>query len=183
MRPLTTKQKRFLDNHVIKGMSISESVRRAGYNVTSGRSEDYGSLGCRMLKTERVRNYFNKLKEKEFNKMVLSVGEKRAFLARAVRCDVTNPDVDLVQEQVETTSEHGKTTKVKVVDKLRALELDSKIAGDFYDDRQPQVSNPFMLIVQLGKTAGTSLMDDARQAVAVGQLPHPATIDAELVRD
>jgi hypothetical protein len=168
-------------------MSIAESVRRAGYNVTSGRSEDYGSLGCRMLKTERVRNYFNKLKEKEYNNMVLSIGEKRAFLARAVRCDVANPDRDLVQEQVETTSEHGKTTKLKVVDKLRALELDSKIAGDFYDDRQPQVSNPFMLIVQLGKSGVSSgtLADDARQAVSVGQLPHPAPLvmDADIVAD
>jgi hypothetical protein len=58
------------------------------------------------------------------------------------------------------------------------------MAGDNFADRQPQAHNPFMLIIALGKTAGnTSLMDDARQAVSVGQLPHPATIDAELVRD
>jgi len=170
-RPLTTKQKRFLENHVIKGMSISESVRRAGYNVTSGRSEDYGSLGCRMLKTDRVRNYFEKLKAKEFSKMALSLEEKRAFLARAVRCDVSNPDADLIQEVSETANEHGVSRKVKVVDKLRALELDSKIAGDFYADREPQANNPFMFVVAFGKSVNNN-------ADSVTDKP---VIDAEII--
>jgi hypothetical protein len=170
-RPLTTKQKRFLENHVIKGMSIAESVRRAGYNVTSGRSEDYGSLGCRMLKTDRVRNYFEKLKAKEFSKMALSVEEKRAFLARAVRCDVSSPDADLIQEVSETSGEHGVSRRVKVVDRLRALELDSKIAGDFYSDREPQANNPFLFIVSFGKSANNN----------PDSLPDKPVIDAEII--
>jgi hypothetical protein len=65
------------------------------------------------------------------------------------------------------------------------IDLDNRMAGDNFADRSPQVSNPFTLIIALGKTAGnTSLMDDARQAVSVGQLPHPPlVIDAELVSD
>jgi len=185
MRPLTTKQKRFVENHVIKGMSIAESVRRAGYNVTSGRSEDYGSLGCRMLKTDRVRNYFVKLKEKSFEKDALSYNEKRSFLARAVRADATNPDADLVQEIREEVDSEGNVRRVrKLVSKMEALSLDNKLAGHEWKDRETKASNPFALIIQLGKTpAQTSLLDDARQAVSVGQLPHPPVIDAELVSD
>jgi hypothetical protein len=86
---------------------------------------------------------------------------------------------------VEEVDQEGRVKrKVKVVDKLRALELDNKMSGDNFADRSPQAQNPFALIIQLGKTAGTSLMDDARQAVSVGQLPHPPiVIDAEVVPD
>jgi hypothetical protein len=188
MRPLTTKQKRFVENHVIKGMSIAESVRRAGYNVTSHRSEDYGSLGCRMLKTERVRKEYNRLREKAFAQDALTFAEKRAFLARAVRTSVdqVGASSDLAQEVVEEVDQEGRVKrKIKVVDKLRALELDNKMSGDNFADRSPQAQNPFMLIVSLGKTAGnTSLLDDARQAASVGSLPHPSVvIDAEVVPD
>ena len=147
-KTLTTKQKRFVENHVTKGMSIAESVRRAGYAVKSGRSEDYGSLGCRMLKTERVSNYVLKLKKKVFAKDVLSVEEKRSFLARAVRADASNPDPDLVQEMVETHGEHGSVKRVKLVSKLEAINIDNKMAGDNFADRQDQAqTNPFLFLV------------------------------------
>jgi len=140
-----------------------------------------------MLKTERVRKEYNRLREKVFAQDVLSFSEKRAFLARAVRASVdqVGASSDLAQEVVEEVDQEGKVKrKIKVVDKLRALELDNKMAGDNFADRSPQVSNPFTLIIALGKTAGNpSLLDDARQAVSVGQLPHPPAIEAELVRD
>jgi phage terminase small subunit len=180
-RPLTTKQKRFVENHVLKGMSIAESVRRAGYNVTSGRSEDYGSLGCRMLKTERVGNYYKKLREKSFEKDVLSLAEKRAFLARAVRTPVgeINEGSDLAQEVTYSEGKEGSSRKVKVVDKLRAIEIDSKIAGDFYTDRSPQALNPFAFIIQLGRQSGDALQHGERVQLTA---PAPAiSIDAELV--
>jgi len=178
MRPLTTKQKRFVENHAIKGMSIAESVRRAGYNVTSGRSEDYGSLGCRMLKTERVRKEYNRLREKVFAQDVMSFQERRSFLARAIRTPVgeLHEGSDLAQEVTISEGKDGTTKKIKALDKVRCLELDAKLAGDF--DKDVQVVNPFALIIQLGKTAGTSLLDDA------SQLPHPPLVmDAEVVSD
>jgi hypothetical protein len=186
-RPLNTRQKKFVDNYVTKGLSIAESVRRAGYSTTSGKLEDLSSYGCKLLRQDRVKAYVARLKEKAFKQDVLSFSEKRAFLARCVRTSVdqVGASSDLAQEVVEEVDQEGRVKrKIKVVDKLRALELDNKMSGDNFADRQPQAQNPFMLIVSLGKTAGnTSLMDDARQAVSVGQLPHPATIDAELVRD
>jgi phage terminase small subunit len=171
-KTLTTKQKRFVENHVTKGMSISESVRRAGYAVKSGRSEDYGSLGCRMLKTERVADYVMKLKRKVFAKDVLSVEEKRSFLARAVRADASNPDPDLVQEMVETHGEHGSVKRVKLVSKLEAINIDNKMAGDNYSDRSGnEIVNPFLAIISLF----------SNQPGTLPALPALPAIEAEIV--
>ena len=171
-KTLTTKQKRFVENHVTKGMSIAESVRRAGYAVKSGRSEDYGSLGCRMLKTERVADYVMKLKRKVFAKDVLSVEEKRSFLARAVRADASNPDPDLVQEMVETHGEHGSVKRVKLVSKLEAINIDNKMAGDNYSDRSGnEIVNPFLAIISLF----------SNQPGTLPALPALPAIEAEIV--
>ena len=158
-KTLTTKQKRFVENYILKSMSIAESVRRAGYNVTSGRSEDYGSLGCRMLKTERVSNYVSKLKQKVFSKDVISIAEKRAYLARAVRTPVgeITEASDLAQEVTFSEGKEGSSRKVRAVDKLKAIELDSKISGDFYADRNENITNPFLFLVSLGKQSGEVL--------------------------
>jgi len=155
-RALTTKQRRFVENYVTKGLTISESVRRAGYQFKSDRTEDYGSYGCKLLKQERISSYVSKLREKAFSREALSYAEKRAFLARAVRTPVgeLHEASDLAQEVTITEGKEGTSRKVKAVDKLRALELDSKLAGDFYADREPQANNPFLFIVSLGKSAG-----------------------------
>jgi len=171
MRPLNTRQKRFIENHILKGMSIAESVRRAGYLISSGRSEDFSSVGCRILKTARVALEVKKLQEKQFQKDALTFSEKRAFLARAVRTsvDAVGASSDLVQEVTEEVSSEGSVKrKVKVVDKLRALELDNKMSGDNFADRSPQANNHFSFIVSLSKTEGN--------ANALGDLQHDASV-------
>jgi phage terminase small subunit len=169
-KPLNTRQKKFCDNYAFKGMSIAESVRRAGYLFKSGRSEDFGSYGCKLLKQERVSSYVQKLREKAFEKDALSFAEKRSFLARAVRADASNPDADLVQEVVETHGESGSSKRMKIVSKLEAINIDNKMVGDNYADRSPAVSNPFLFLVTLGK-------QDAIQEVKVSA----PVIEAELV--
>jgi hypothetical protein len=183
-RPLNTRQKKFLDNHFIKGMSIAESVRRAGYSIRSGRSEDYSSLGCRILKTPRVSSEAQKIREKSFEKDALTFAEKRAFLARAVRADASSPDADLVQEIREEVDSEGRIKRVrKMVGKLEALSLDNKMIGDNFADRTPQASNPFLLIVSLGKTQGVSEIQVAGNParLADASRAEPIEIDAELV--
>jgi hypothetical protein len=183
-RPLNTRQKKFVDNYVTKGLSIAESVRRAGYSILSGRVEDASSYGCKLLKQERVRNYVNKLKEKAFNQDVLSFSEKRAFLARAVRADASSPDADLVQEIREEVDSEGRIKRVrKMVGKLEALSLDNKMIGDNFTDRTPQASNPFLLIVSLGKTQGVQEIREAGNPVRLDDKPsnQSSVIDAELV--
>jgi hypothetical protein len=92
------------------------------------------------------------LRESSFIKQALSIAEKRAYLARAVRTPVgeVTGDSDLCQEYKVTTLETGQVVEsVRMVDKLKSIEIDSKIAGDFYSDRSPQVQNPFMFLVAL----------------------------------
>jgi len=183
-KPLNTRQKKFVDNYVTKGLSIAESVRRAGYSILSGRVEDASSYGCKLLKQERVMNYVNKLKEKAFNQDALSFAEKRAFLARAVRADATSPDADLVQEIREEVDSEGRIKRVrKMVGKLEALSLDNKMIGDNFADRTPQASNPFLLIVSLGKTTSVGEIREAGNHVRLDDKPSdkPSVIDAELV--
>jgi len=148
-KPLNTKQKKFADNYATRGMSIAESVRRAGYNFRSQRSEDYGSYGCKLLKQERIASYVKKLREKSFAADALSFAEKRSFLARAVRCNAANPDPDLVQEIAETQGEHGTSRRVKVVSKLAAIEADNRMIGDNFSDREPQANNPFQILIAM----------------------------------
>lgn len=186
-RPLNTRQKKFIDNHIVKGMSIAESVRLAGYTIKSGRSEDFSSVGCRLLKTPRVSSEVERIREREFNKTALSYAEKRAFLARSVRTSVSQvtPDSDLAQEFVEEADQSGNVRrKVKVVDKLKAIELDNKMAGDNFADRSPQASNPFLLIVSLGKSAQPSVADQVGPAPRLAQ-PQDSDriIEAEIVEE
>jgi len=183
-KPLNTRQKKFVDNYVTKGLSIAESVRRAGYSTTSGKIEDLSSYGCKLLRQDRVKAYVQRLKEKSFNQDALSFAEKRAFLARAVRADATSPDADLVQEIREEVDAEGRVKRVrKMVSKLEALSLDNKMIGDNFADRTPQASNPFLLIVSLGKTHGVSEMKDASLPVRLDDTTSaaPGVIDAELV--
>jgi len=155
-RPLNLRQRKFVENHILKNMSIAESVFRAGYSIASRKVEDASSYGCKLLRQDRVKAYVSKLREKSFEGMELSYKEKRAFLARAVRTSVSEigSSSDLAQEMIEEVDAHGNVRrKVKAIDKLRAVEIDNRMSGDNFADREPQNSNPFMLIVAMGKDA------------------------------
>ena len=155
-RPLNLRQRKFVENHILKNMSIAESVFRAGYSIASRKVEDASSYGCKLLRQDRVKAYVSKLREKSFEGMELSYKEKRAFLARAVRTSVAEigSSSDLAQEVVEEVDAHGNVRRrIKAVDKIRCLEADNRMAGHDWKDREPQQSNPFLLIVAMGKDA------------------------------
>ena len=177
-RGLNHRQKKFVENHVLKGLSISESVFRAGYSINSRRIEDASSYGCKLLKQDRIKDYVRKLKEKSFASDALSFNEKRAYLARAVRADASNPDADLVQEVREEVDQEGNVKRTrKVVNKLQALDLDNRMAGHEFRDREPQASNPFLFILNLSRP-GASL---GSGSVALHEQANHPVIEAELV--
>jgi hypothetical protein len=90
-----------------------------------------------------------------------------------------------VQEIVETHGEHGSSKRVKIVSKLEAINIDNKMSGDEFRDRQPQASNPFLLLISLGKTG--SLGDQsALPSVQSVALPSPSPsveVEAEVVSE
>jgi len=96
---LTTKQLAYC-THRAKGENKARSYLLAGYKAAN--SEQAGSAACKLEADNRVASYIATLKESSFLANALTLAEKRNFLARAVRCDISNPDADLIQELVET---------------------------------------------------------------------------------
>lgn len=138
-------------HYLTEGESQAQSYLKAGFKANT--IQQAGSNAIRLMRTERVASYLSKLKDIQFTKQALSYAEKRAFLSRVVRTPVgeLNEGSDLAQEVTITESKEGTSKKIKAVDKLRAIEIDSKLAGDFYSDREPQANNPFLFIVSLSK--------------------------------
>lgn len=184
-RTLNTRQLKFCRLYA-QGESIAQSHRRAGYSCPT--IEGHGANGIRLLKSERIQKEIAKLREKQFQKDALTFSEKRAYLARAVRAsvDAVGASSDLAQEVSEEVDHEGRVKrKVKVVDKLRALELDNKMSGDNFADRSPQANNHFSFIVSLSKTEGQAdALGDLQQAESVSRSPalHDAPMaEAEIV--
>ena len=165
--------------------NISQSHRKAGYACPT--IEGHASNGGRLLKSERIQKEIRRLREKAFSKDALSFAEKRAFLARAVRADVTAPDPDLVQEVREEVDAEGNVKRVrKMVSKLEALNIDNKMIGHEHKDREVQASNPFLFLINLSKPGASLAQGDVAAipslpAAGAAGIPAPAIIDAELV--
>ena len=159
-----------------KGENKSQAYLKAGYKANT--IEQAGSGAYKLEQDPRVSQYIKTLQESSFLKEALSVAEKRAFLARAVRADASNPDPDLVQEMVETHGEHGSVKRVKLVSKLEAINIDNKMAGDNFADRQDQAqTNPFLFLVNFFSPSPS-------QPVLPGSPGSPAlppALDAEIV--
>jgi len=184
LNTLNRRQQLFCQ-YIAEGESQARAYLKAGFKANT--IQQAGSNAIRLMRTERVASYLGKVKEIVFKNQVLSFNEKRAIISRMVKAAPSEVGADsmLAQSYTEEVDVQGNVKrKVVLPDKARLIDLDNRMAGDNFADRSPQAQNPFALIIQLGKTAGTSLMDDARQAVSVGQLPHPAmVIDAEVVSD
>jgi phage terminase small subunit len=184
-RELNSRQKKFCQLYVQgeTAGNIAQSHRKAGYVCPT--IEGHGGNGIRLLRSERIQKEIAKLREKAFSREALTYSEKRAWLARAVRTSVgeIHEGSDLAQEVTISEGKEGTSRKVKAVDKLRAIELDSKLAGDFYADRTPQASNPFLMIVSLGKYApSASLLGESQSVSHTQMLREPANvIEAEIV--
>ena len=175
---LNKRQNKFVKHHILDGLSIAQSVLKAGYKIKSGRVDDASSYGCKLLKQDRIKTFVSKLREKQFDSVLLTANEKRAFLARAVRADIRNPDPDLVQELVETTGEHGSVKRVKLVSKLEAINIDNKMAGHSWADRQDQTqTNPFLFLVNFfSPSPSPPVLPGSPNSPAL-----PTVLDAEIV--
>jgi len=186
-RNTLNKRQQLFCHYLTEGDSQAQSYLKAGFKANT--IQQAGSNAIRLMRTERVASYLAKLKEVQFTKQALTYAEKRAWLAKALRTPVgeLHEGSDLAQEVTISEGKEGTSRKVKAVDKLRAIELDSKLAGDFYADRQPQASNPFLFIVSLSKTEGqTEALGDVQHDASVNRLPalHNAKmIEAEIVSD
>lgn len=145
LRPaLTARQERFAQL-AATGISQAAAARQAGYAGSSERS-----LRRSARVQARIVELRGKVEARGEELALLSLAEKRRFLAELIRTPVAGvgPDSWLAQEweRIEIPSRSAGAppsvkSKVKLADKLRAIELDSKLANHFPgkdDEDSPQ---------------------------------------------
>ncbi len=84
-----------------------------------------------------VENEIAKEVAEKFRGQLMTMAERRAFLARCVRAQLHTLDLekdgDLVQERTVTTTESGTTVKIKLPGKREAIMDDARLAGELVE--------------------------------------------------
>lgn len=120
---------------IATGVSATEAYTK----VYRKKGKVAGSAGGRLLKNVGIQQRLSELQQKAETKAVLTLAEKREFLRRVVMTPVgeVDQDSDLCQEYTKRFEAGGETNpdfevvKIKTPCKLKALELDAKLAGEF----------------------------------------------------
>ena len=191
-KPLNVRQERFA-TLVAGGMPASPAYIQAGYKVSEKVAR---TSGPRLLAFDSVASRIaairSKAEKKAEQSAFLSIAEKREFLAAVIRTPIgeVGPGSVLCAEYSSETSAGGvqgklkrgaaaagnektaaalKRTRVKTMDKLRAIELDSKLAGHFAPDE---------LVVETGQKTLESIKERAAKVVSALDRTARGTIPA-----
>lgn len=125
---LTERQKKYALNRVM-GMSLSKSYYAAQYQPTTTKIASV--RGARIEKIPHVKAYMEDLRRSEFLKNVLTIEEKRSLLADVARIKGSEITEDSPFASVSIDADGKKTIQgPKISDKLKAIELDARIAGE-----------------------------------------------------
>lgn len=156
-RKLTPQQREFIELHVLDGLPMYRAYLRAFDDVIAekynGKISD--SSACRaggiILQKEHARAYVEELKakvaERAQQKRFLSLDEKREFLARLVRTPIADIDEESELAEEMRVANDG-TTSVKIPSKLKAIELDARIMGEFKDSVRVEVSEKVLNLAE-----------------------------------
>lgn len=120
-KPLANARQERFACELAKGNAAGKAYELAGY-----KRDD--ASACRLSRNAKVQARIEWLKRQAAAVDVLTIAEKRQFLARLVRCKPAEepPESDL-WNGIEDT-EQGR--RYKLPDKLRAIALDNDLAGD-----------------------------------------------------
>lgn len=141
---LSEKQRKFAEM-VATGVAAVTAYQRAGY---AAKKEAAITCASRLLTNAKVKRYVRALRRKAVDESeegaVLTLVEKRRWLARVVRTPLSHvtEESDLCQEHTVTTTEAGGSEKIKMPCKLRAMELDAKLAGELRDKAEEEKKTP-----------------------------------------
>lgn len=113
---------------IVRGLSATEAYGGAYARSTP---ESARKSGSRLLGRPEIQAEIQTLRDKAdalAGSAVMTLAERRAFLAAIIRTPVSQITADspLAQEM----KADGKTTSIKMPCKLRAIELDAKLAGE-----------------------------------------------------
>ena len=131
---LKPRQARFC--HLLSlGMPTGQAYIEAGYLLKDGKVPDAREAmhhGCRLLSEPKVKQYLSSLRETAFLANVLSLAEKRSFLADIVRTPIGKVDInDKLASGVRYMK--GEMVELKMPDKISALKLDAQLAGELVE--------------------------------------------------
>ena len=86
-------------------------------------------MGSKLLSDIDIKQRVAEIQSKTEGKAVLTIAQKREFLRRVVVTPIGQVDEESDLCQAAEYSDTGR--KFKMPDKLRAIELDAKLAGEF----------------------------------------------------
>lgn len=127
-RPLSIKQQKFCE-HIVAGETNAQAYRKAGYAVTNSNSAE--ACASRLLGKANIRSRIAELRKPQTHRAMMTRDRKR----------------ELLREIAENAAK-------KDVDRIRAIEVDAKLAGHFEPDRQE---------IELGPKTLLSIKDRAKQ--------------------
>ena len=148
-RRLAPTQRNFVELHVVDGLPIYRAYLKAFKEVIACRGSgtitetSAARAGRILLDKPPIKEYVEELKElmaeRSHQKKFLSFDEKREFLAKIVRTPAGHVDEnDAIAEEVRRSPDG--TLAIKMSSKLKALELDTRIMGEFKDSVRVEVS-------------------------------------------
>jgi len=134
MPRLRNKKHEAYAQEIARGSEQNATYRKL-FNYKGKHADSLASHLSRILKT-RV----SEIQKQVENDTFLTISEKRAFYAEALRCKVSRLPLDsrLLQSVKRTRRKSGRKVteeiiEVRAVDKLKAIEDDSRLAGDLVD--------------------------------------------------
>jgi hypothetical protein len=140
-KPLNPRQKQFARG-LFEGISASKSYANA---YAKGATNNYTERAAAKLRTDpRIQAYMDALDEKLDSASLLTVQEKREKLATIVRADLHQVDEThpAAKKVTRSESESGSSETIEAYDKLKAIELDSKLAGHLTPEKHQHEINP-----------------------------------------
>jgi len=130
---LTAMETAFARN-LAMGMSYAKAHEMAGYKPCKNAKIAYGK-GKAIAERPEVKSYLDSLRKATWVQNFLSVEEKRSLLADIARAKPQDIDEEKHFVSLSVDAE-GKRTLAgpKVSEKIKAIEVDARIAGELSDD-------------------------------------------------
>jgi hypothetical protein len=159
--PRDPRHQRFADL-LLRGSSLVDAYLSAGFKCTRASANQNAK---RLRKNPEVDAYILSIQAAAADDSVLSVQEKRTFLARIVRTklaalkpgDEDDPNGDLIKSYASTESESSTSVRFEKHCPLKAIEIDNKL-----DASSPENESAMELTNAILALAGKSVLPEDR---------------------
>lgn len=154
--PKNPQHLKFAD-FVLNGDKPAKAYQKAGFQAKTAASR--ATNAGRLLKNADISAYIHAMQQASTTAKVLTLQQKREFLARVVltpllKIDPHGADGDLIMKYRNTVTEDGGVVEIVKVDPLKAIEMDNKLSGD--DPESAAMGGLADALASLGGAAATT---------------------------